>query len=102
MGYIQPNGFLDSEFATHALWNYYLSARGAYERHNIDSMKLEGEWEVKVPYRDIFMSVARMYGVRCEEMAKCWDMIDMQCTALDLPKLPNEDRYRFNRIAIIH
>ena len=100
--YLQPLGFLTEDYATHALWNYYLCARRAYEIHELDPLKLEGEWEVHPRYLQIFTSIARMYEVKPEEMAKCWDLIDAQCNSLKLPKLPNEERYRFNRIAVIH
>lgn len=101
MGYIYPNGNLDSFPETHALWNYYLAARGTYERTVVDPLVLEGQKDPVGNYRQLFESIATMYGVTPSQMAKCWQMIDNQCDYLRLPKLPNEERYRFDRIDII-
>ena len=96
LAYMQPNGFLDQHRESHGLFYYNLIARNAYEKHVSDSLKLEGELEVQPEFRKIFESVANLYGVKPHEMAKCWDMVDMQCQILDIPTLPDEERYRFN------
>ncbi len=101
LGYMQPKGYLDSSREAHALWNYYLCARNAYETHIKNVIVFEGEKDPKVNFQQLFTSIAEMYGVQPEAMAKCWDMIDAQCLAIDLPKLPNKEYYRFNRIEFI-
>lgn len=101
LGYQQPHGHLDSTREAHGLWNYYLCARNAYETHNLDAIVLEGEKDPEVNFKQLFTSIAQMYGVEPNSMAKCWGMVDMQCVVLGLPKLPDEERYRFDRQSII-
>jgi len=93
--YIIPYGFLDSSRESHALWNYYTMARASWERHILDPCVLEGDKDAEPDFQQLFTSVARMYEVQPEAMGKCWDLIDAQCDALELPRMPNEDRYRF-------
>jgi hypothetical protein len=92
--YIAPYGFLDSNRESHALWNYYTMARAAYERNIKDMIVLEGDKDPTVNFEQLFTSVARMYGVEPVAMGKCWDLVDAQCDAIELPRMPNEDRYR--------
>ena len=101
LGYQQPNGYLDSTREAHGLWNYYLCARNAYESHIVDVIALEDEKETVVNFKQLFTSMAQMYGVQPEAMAKCWDMVDAQCRLLELPELPKEERYRFDNVIII-
>jgi len=96
LGYMQPNGFLDQHRESHGLFYYNLIARNTYEKHILDPVVLEGEKDPVHNFRDVFESVATLYGVQPEAMAKCWDMVDMQCQVLDIPTLPDEERYRFN------
>lgn len=100
-GYIQPRGYFDTSREVHGLWNYYLCARNTYETHVVDIITLEGEKDSSVNFRQLFTSISLMYGVQPEAMAKCWDMIDKQCEYLELPQLPNEERYRFDRSIIM-
>lgn len=103
VGYIMPNGFLDRSRESHALWFYYLHARRTWEEFvQHDPIVYEGELDPGFNFRQLFESTARMYGVRPESMAKCWGMIDMQCRALQLPKLPDEERYRFDRAIVLN
>jgi hypothetical protein len=97
MNFIAPYGFLDRSNESHALWNYYVSARLAYETCTIDVIQFEDEKTPETNLRQLFESIAFMYNVKPDEMAKCWSMIDMQCRAIDCPPLPDEERFRFNR-----
>ena len=100
--YIQPNGYLDTSREAHGLWNYYICARNAYETHVHETAILfEGEKNPVTNFRQLFTSMAEMYGVQPEAMAKCWDMVDKQCEYIELPRLPDEEQYRFNRTPII-
>lgn len=94
-----PVGFLDPHPACHALWRYYLSARQTWETHVKDVIVLEGEKDPAYDFKQLFTSIAQAYGVQPEHMVKFWPNVDMQCVSLALPKLPDEDQYRFNRIA---
>lgn len=102
-GYIAPNGFLDRSRESHALWFYYIHARRTWEEFVEHApIVYEGELDPGFDFRQLFISVARMYGVRPESMAQCWSMIDLQCRALQLPTLPNEERYRFDRAIVLN
>lgn len=101
MGYVEPNGFLDMEAETHALWNYYLCARGAYERTVKHVIAIEGEDDPQANMLQLAKSMAELYGTTLEAMMKCWDRVDKQCDYLGLPRLPDEERYRFNRAIIV-
>jgi len=96
-----PNGFLDQFRESHALWYYYLCARQAYEASVLDPMEYEGEKDSQVNYHELFRNIAKIYGVQPENMANCWHQIDAQCGVSLLPKLPDEDRYRFNKKIIL-
>lgn len=102
-GYIVPNGFLDRNRESHALWFYYLHARGTWE-NNVQNNPwvYEGDLDPGFNFRQLFNSIALIYGVEHSAMAKCWPMIDLQCLALQLPTLPDEERYRFNRAIILN
>ncbi len=98
LGYMAPNGFLDEHPESHALWNYYLCARGAYERTIKDVIVLEGDPDPAANFKQLFVNMAQLYGVQPEAMAKCWRQVDMQCDLINMPRLPDEDRYRFNSV----
>lgn len=93
---IAPLGFLDGYRESHALWYYYTIARRTYEEVILDPIVLEGEQDPAANFRQMFIGVARAYGVEPEAMAKCWPQVDMQCTAMGYPKLPDEQRYRYS------
>lgn len=94
---IAPNGFLTHDKECHALWHYYTLARRNYEEEFKDTLIIyEGDPDPVYNNRQLFMSIATAYGVQPERMIKFWKNVDMQCTVSDLPKLPDEDRFRFN------
>ena len=96
LGYMQPHGYLDQHRESHALWYYYLTARNVYETHIEDIVVLEGDVDPPYNFRQLFTSVARMYGVQPEGMGKCWLLVDKQCDLLGLPRMPEGERYRFD------
>jgi len=100
-GYLVPDGFLLKDLACHALWYYYLIARGTYETHVLNPIVYEGDKDDEFNFQQMFSSVATSYGVQPEVMIKFWNNIDLQCWALELPELPKEDKYRFNATAEI-
>lgn len=93
-----PRGWLQPDRACHALWRYYLSARNAYEDIEVDQITLVGNPDQTVNYQQLLTSTATAYGVAPEEMVKYWTSVDMQCHLLDLPKMPMNDKYRFNKV----
>lgn len=91
-------GHLDDKPEVHALWFYYTVARLAFEQ-------VEQGFEIQLDlqqqstqtyYRQQFESAALAYNVNPNEMCKYWDQIDRQCTAMNLPRLPEGERFRFN------
>lgn len=96
--YLVPVGFLIEDRACHALWYYYLIARQTYETHIHDPIVYEDDKDPEYNFKQLFTSVAKAYGVRPEVMCKFWKNVDFQCRTLELPLLPDEDKYRFNQI----
>ena len=99
--YVIPRGYLDTHRESHALFYYYLCARSTYERVVLDPVVLEGDKDPEANFAQLFTSIAELYGVQPEAMAKCWDLVDSQCRLLNIPKMPDEDKYRFNRVDVI-
>lgn len=95
--YNTPQGFLQPHKACHALWHYYLTARAAYERTR-ENFVYEGEVDKSHNYKQLFLSVSKMYEVEPEQMVKFWPNVDMQARMLNLPKLEDTDGARFDRI----
>lgn len=82
--------------AAHALFRYAVTARQTWERERT-MIRYEHELEDKTDYRQLMSSIARMYGVEPEEMIKHWKAVDFTCTMHGIAKLPDEERFRFNR-----
>ena len=95
--YEVPIGFLAKDRACHALFRYYLSARQMYEDHILDPIVYEGDVSQVVNFRQLFVSTATAYGVAPERMIQFWVNVDLQCDLLGIPRMPDEERYRFNR-----
>lgn len=96
--YLPPNGYLVNEPACHGLFYYYLLARKQLEETEIDPIIYEDEEWPDINFKQLFSSIAISYGVEPEQMLKFWINVDMQCGVLDLPKLPDVDRLRFNKV----
>lgn len=94
--YMWPNGGLNQHRETHALFYYYLLAKNAYDTMQAGMIAYEGDADSGFNFEQLFKSVARMYGVEPEAMVKCWDLVDYTCFLNDLPKLPDETKYRQN------
>lgn len=99
--YVAPMGWLDMTDECFALWYYYVLARKAYEEKELYPIVLEGDDDPTADYHQLMKSVAQLYGVQPEGMTKCWKQVDMQCWALQLPKMPQGERYRFDSPIII-
>lgn len=97
---IIPNGFLSPIRESMACWYYFVLARRNYEVQQ-DAIFYEGHRDPDFNYRQLYTSIAKMYGVEPEAMAKCWGEVDKTAFALGLPLLPDEERYRFDRQHIV-
>lgn len=102
--YIKPNGFLCDHPACHATFYYNLTARLSYEENELGfGLQMEGEgfenvlWN-RSNFRQAWETISMMYGVTEADMVRHWQCVDMQFFAMDKPGLPDEERYRFNRV----
>lgn len=95
--YTTPEGFLAGHPACHALFYYNAVAHGTYERTVVDPMYLEGQLDEQPVYDRLFASIAIMYNVEPETMVQFWPDVAMQCSLLQMPVMPDEDRYRHNK-----
>jgi hypothetical protein len=89
--YISPNGGLDSNLETHALFYYYLLARQAYEAGR-DAIVYEGDKDPEFNYTQILKSVAKWYSIDVHNMVNAWKAVDLTCFMHKLPTLPNKYR----------
>lgn len=96
--YLAPEGYLVDEPGCHALFYYYLLARKTLEETELDPIVYADEAYPTSNFKQLFSSIALMYGLQPEQMLPFWVNVDMQCHLLDLPKLPDVDRLRFNKI----
>lgn len=98
---IIPEGFLDKDKACQALWYYvYLTKEYIARIKEEDTNTYEGQlWpeDLAKDHRERFKSIALMYQTTPDKMEKFWSHVDMQCTAMGSPKIP--EKYRFAKIA---
>lgn len=90
---MQPYGGLNQHRETHALFYYYMLAQKNFEEQQ-NMIVYEGDADPVFDYYRLFVSIAAMYNVEPEAMAKCWKEVDYTCAAQGLPKLKDERRYR--------
>ena len=97
---LPPQGVLSNLVACHALWYYYTVARHAFEfqdaANNPDVRVYEGEKDPSVNYKQLLNTVAEVYSTRPEYMIRHWSAVDLQARLLDLPLLPDSDKFRHN------
>ncbi len=96
--YESPNGYLVHQSACHALWYYYVTASNNYREHIQDPIVYEGDPDVIPDFRQLFTSIATMYGVQPEAMIKFWHNVDLQCDKLGVVRMPTHDKFRFNKV----
>ncbi len=96
-------GFLCDNECCHALMYYAILARNAYEENvKGDGFQYESTKDNVTDFRQLIVSISELYDVTPEAMICHWKEVDAQFIFLELPKLPAEERYRFNnRIEII-
>jgi len=94
MDYVKPKGWLEKDTTCHGLFFYYLMAQKAYEDNIKDPVFLEGHKDLEVNFKQLFTSIARLYGTKPEKMIRFWSNVEMQCAVLKLPKLA--EQYKFN------
>lgn len=96
-------GFLCDHEACHALMYYALLGRRAYEENILgDGIQYEGIPDNETNFPQLLRSISDLYGVKPEQMTKHWKEVEAQFVFLNLPMLPEEERYRFNtRIELI-
>jgi hypothetical protein len=92
-----PLGFLAQDQSCQALFHYYLIARTNLEKQ-ADPLVYEGERDPEYDYRSLFKSISVIHATTPEAMSKWWSNVDMECRMRQLPLIPDEERYRFNRV----
>lgn len=102
VNYMGNEGYLTECIETHALWHYYTTAQRLVETRGANLVELEGDYPEEPPrYRQLFKSIALLYGVRAENMSQCWAIVDAQARRLGLPLLEDSESMRFNRSIIL-
>ncbi len=96
--YCIPKGFLANTRACQALFFYATRAKHVYDTHVKNPVVLEGDEDPPYDLRQLFKSVALMYGVEPEEMVKYWSNVDMQFHAMGQQKVPEGDWIRFDSV----
>lgn len=95
-------GFLCHKQECHALMYYGLLGRQAYEENDLGPViQYEGTIDNVTNYRNLIVSISELYGVKPEDMIHHWEEVDAQFVVLSIPKLPDRDKYRFNKISEI-
>jgi hypothetical protein len=84
--YIQPHGWLTADVPCHALFHYYVTASEVWKSEK-EAIKYEGD-KSKVNLHQLWLSIAQLYGVDPNDMARYWPPVDLQAGALGLTKLP--------------
>ena len=104
LGYQVPHGFLPPDPEAHALMMYNLMARSVWEREVQNPIHYEGTNENYhgPDFRALLKHVSIWYSCRADAMVRYWPAIQKQCEASDIPMIPDEERYRFNRPAELH
>lgn len=101
-GRMIPQGYLASDDACQALYYYSILARRMQERTSNDpnfaAILYEGELDENVNFRELFISIAKMYGVQPERMEKFWLNIDMQLVSEGCPKLEGRARFQWKPV----
>lgn len=88
-----PNGWLDPHPACQGLWYYTLLIKGQ-RLEELDPMQYDDVWPPRVQHaKELFKSIAMMYGVSPETMLKFWPRVDMQCVAMKSPKVHADLRH---------
>lgn len=89
-----PVGFLSRDPACHALWYYCCLIRNQMNERD-ETIRYEGDWPVdpEANAKNIFKTVAFLYGIAPERMLKFWVNIDMQMAQLGANKMPHWARF---------
>jgi len=93
--FTMPNGYLNKHHACQALWKYATLVIYIEYQQSDAVLKYEGDWPMDIKdYKQLFTSIATMYGVQPEEMIKFWVNVDMQLKIMGSKlRVPEEHRY---------
>ncbi len=84
---LPPRGFLIDDSGCHALYYYSIVARRVQEANsndpNLQQIRYEGDLDETVNFKQLFLSVAKMYGVEPERMERFWKNVDAQLFVVD-------------------
>lgn len=91
-------GRLPQDVAAHALWHYFCVASNAWYNETC-GLVYEGERDHRFNPKETFESIAKVHGVKPEEMSRYWNVIEQQRLALGLSQnaeLPERFKFRFH------
>ena len=89
----RPNGFLDPHPGCQGLWYYCVLIKGQ-RLEELDPLQYDDVWPPRVTMsKELFTSIALMYGIAPEVMVKFWPHVDMQCTMMGSPKVHADLRH---------
>ena len=96
---VPPRGFLTRDPACNALMYYAMLVAKELEQLN-DPIKIEGKSRIKPNFRQLFLSIATMYGVHPQQMVAFWRNVDMTFDLAfgDKPIKRVPEEYRFGRV----
>ena len=83
---VQNGGYIPDKPEACALFYYYLLARKAYEETE-NAIVLEGDPDPTANFKQLYTSVAFIFGVNPEKMGYYWEPVDRECKRADLPLL---------------
>lgn len=91
---VQPQGWLTRDVPCHALFHYFNTAIGIYKSLKEDVV-YEGDQQ-RYNLHQLYLSVAKLYGVDPNEMGKYWAAVDLQAGALGLTQMPRGVEFGIN------
>lgn len=101
MGNAQRPGFIVADPACHALLHYAMMMKENLKNHkDPNEIKLEASTDQDINHRQVWKSIALMYGVEPEEMVKYWPNVTATLLANASEDLP--ERYKMRQVAEIN
>lgn len=92
----QPLGLLHPHMACQAMYYYWGLAQENYTQQVKLNIVLEGEKDPEYNYKQLFLTISKIYGVQPEEMVNFWQTVRTQLLMDGEPALPELEQYLFN------
>ncbi len=93
------------DMAAMGIWYYFLLAAHLYAtRMSKGAILYEHDKHGEADFKKLFMTIAELYSVNPQEMARRWELVEKECNRIgwDLNEmLPNKSEYRQHAATII-